>query len=99
MREENLVYFSELIGHGISIRKSTNPTMNGKYGTVVDETKKTIIINDGKKNLVIPKENCNFEINYGEKRLEISGRVIAFRPEDRLKEHRKIERMIRKGGN
>ena len=99
MRTEDAIYFCELIGHDVSVSSSTNPTMKGKHGVVVDETKKTMIINDGKKNLVIPKEICNFEIKCCESSLDISGRAIAFRPEDRIKEHRKIERMIRKGGN
>ena len=99
MRSEDAIYFGEFIGREISVSSSANLTLKGKRGMVVDETKKTLVINDGKKQLVIPKDICSFEIRSGERSLEILGKAIVSRPEDRIKEHRKIERMIRKGGN
>jgi RNase P/RNase MRP subunit p29 len=99
MAHDNTFYLREFIGLRASVRSSRNPNLLNKSGIIVDETKKTLTISNGTKNLVIPKEICSFEMLFGERKITVAGRNILFRPEDRIKEHRKIERLIRKGGN
>lgn len=99
MRTSDAIYLKEFIGLETVIKASTNPTLKGRKGVIVDETKRTIVINDGGKDVVIPKDICLFEIRHGTGNYKVLGRDILFRPEDRIKEHRKIERLIRKGGN
>ncbi|MEM0155513.1 MAG: ribonuclease P protein subunit [Thermoplasmataceae archaeon] len=99
MASNIMSYIGEFIGVRASVKLSSNPTLVNRSGIIVDETKKTLTINNGNRDLVIPKEICLFEMQYGEKKITIAGKNILFRPEDRIKEHRKIERLIRKGGN
>ncbi len=54
-------------------------------GTVIDETKNTIIIDDGQKAKTILKKGCVFSID-GQ---NIDGEKLTKRIEDRLKKRRK----------
>lgn len=86
---ENLV-MHELIGLSVKIIRSTNPVNTGIEGRVIDETRNTIIIEtkNGKKSFV--KEQCTFSflLPSGE-RINVDGRILVARPEDRIKKKQK----------
>jgi ribonuclease P protein subunit POP4 len=77
----------ELIGLEVKIEKSTDPTQKGVKGKVIDETYNTIKIEvkNGKEK-TIPKKNSVFifTLPSGEK-VEVEGRLLVGRPEDRIK--------------
>ena len=75
----------EFIGLEIEIIKSTNHSLNGLKGVVVDETKNTLIIetNEGRKSLL--KQQIHFGFTYDQKKYVIDGKMICFRPEERIK--------------
>ena len=78
------VYPHELIGEEAEIVSSTNPTIVGIKGTIIDETKQTIKLRkkDGKE-VVLLKNAIDFKLSRtGE---VISGKEITKRPEERLK--------------
>ncbi|RLI22806.1 ribonuclease P protein subunit [Candidatus Bathyarchaeota archaeon] len=83
----------EFIGLEAKIVKSSHPGYVGLTGKIIDETKKTLVLlgKDGKKRIV-PKENniFHFKLNDGTI-VEVDGKVIVGRPEERLK--RKIRRL------
>lgn len=77
----------ELISLPVKIVKSTDPTQEGLKGIVIDETYKTFKIEtkDGKEKTVI-KENCVFVFTLSDKtKVEIDGKLLVARPEDRIK--------------
>jgi ribonuclease P protein subunit POP4 len=82
---ENLVRH-ELVGLPVKITKSMDPQNVGIEGRVVDETRNTITIETkkGRKNFI--KEKCTFSflLPTGE-RVNVDGRVLVARPEDRIK--------------
>ena len=81
----NLVHH-EFIGLNVHVTSKKNKSLN-LIGTVIDETKNTIKIED-ENNLekIIPKKGSIFvfEIPNGEK-IEIDGNILSIRPEDRIK--------------
>jgi len=77
----------EFIGLEAKVVKSSNPDIVGITGKVVDETRNTftISLNDGEKKVVI-KDTAVFEFVMPDGTVvEMDGKVMMGRPEDRLK--------------
>ncbi|MBR4397147.1 MAG: ribonuclease P protein component 1 [Methanobrevibacter sp.] len=106
------IFYHELIGLELKVVDSSNPSLIGLCGTVIDETKKTLLIevksevkNDG--NIEDLSSNRNdFDFIYKEKLIqkdvsvfqfkvpdgtivEIDGKILLNRPEDRIKKRYK----------
>lgn len=79
MNERNMMR-EEFIGARVRIEKCTDPSLQGMEGTVVDETKNMIFIESGKIRKV-PKNIAVFNMDG----IEIDGRKIRYRPEDRIR--------------
>jgi ribonuclease P protein subunit POP4 len=77
----------EFIGLEAKVVKNSNPDVVGIMGKVVDETRNTftISLNDGEKKVVI-KDTAVFEFVMPDGTVvEMYGKVVMGRPEDRLK--------------
>ncbi len=76
----------EFIGFDAKVVKSSNPHIVGIAGKVVDETRNTLtILHRGKKRVVI-KDVAVFDFVMPDGTVvEIDGKVIVGRPEDRIK--------------
>lgn len=68
----------ELIGKRIKVIKSVNKAYIGITGTVIDETKNMLTLDDGRK---LIKENITIEIDG----TVLDGKYIVGRPENRIK--------------
>lgn len=76
----------ELIGLKASVVKSRSAPHKGLRGTVVDETKNTLVLSDGKREWVVPKKGSTFRFTLpGKKSASLEGDGIAFRAHDRPK--------------
>ena len=76
----------EFIGLDTTVVKSSNPDVVGLSGKVVDETRNTLTILQDNTEKVIVKDTSVFEFVLPDKTVvEIDGKVIMGRPEDRLK--------------
>ncbi len=89
------VYFHEWIGLNAKVVSSPNPTERGLAGTLCDETKNTIALRNGNAVRMIAKNGRVFELATNEKEFKINGSYAVFRPEDRIKERRRIRKMLR----
>ncbi|MBQ2832532.1 MAG: ribonuclease P protein subunit [Spirochaetaceae bacterium] len=81
----NLVHH-EFIGLNVHATNVKNKSLN-LNGTIIDETKNTIKIEDENNcEKIIPKRGSMFlfELPNGEK-VEINGDILSIRPEDRIK--------------
>jgi ribonuclease P protein subunit POP4 len=81
------IFRHEFIGLKIKVVGSSHPGFIGIEGKIVDETKNTIKIEDDKgKEKIIPKKVSvfHFELPDG-KKVEIDGKIMVARPEDRIK--------------
>jgi ribonuclease P protein subunit POP4 len=76
----------EFIGLKTTVVKSSNPDVVGIAGRVVDETRNTLtILHNGKRRVVI-KDTSIFDFVMPDGTVvEIEGKVIVGRPEDRIK--------------
>ena len=82
---KNLVHH-EFIGLNVQVTNEKNTSLK-LIGTIIDETKNTIKIEDeNNSEKIIPKVGSIFvfELPNGEK-IEINGKILSIRPEDRIK--------------
>jgi ribonuclease P protein subunit POP4 len=77
---------NEFIGLDLRILKSHNKQLIGMSGRIIDETRNTLMLRQGSKIIRIPKDivRLNMSIPFG-KMIEVDGRSIVARPEDRIK--------------
>lgn len=81
------IFRHELIGLPVKVAESSHNGFKGIKGKVVDETKNTLKIedNDGSEK-IIPKKVATFRFKLPDgSEVEIDGKIIAVRPEDRIK--------------
>jgi len=71
----------EYIGLDMEIISSSNTSLVGLKGTIIDETKSTFTVRSQGKVKMILKKNCTFRI----RNLVIDGNRILKRPENRIK--------------
>ncbi len=75
------------MGLGVEVVKSTHTGFTGIKGEVIDETKNTIKVEDVEGcEKIIPKNVVTFRFTLPDSAVvEIEGRIIVARPEDRIK--------------
>ncbi|MCU0852296.1 MAG: ribonuclease P protein subunit [Thermoplasmata archaeon] len=78
----------ESIGLWVEVVESACAEYLGIKGTVVDETRNTLTIEQDGKDKMVPKESCRFRFVEGPESHIVSGNDIKFRPEDRIKKVR-----------
>ena len=69
----------EIIGLDIEVVESSDPGRKNIKGKVIDETKNTLIVKIGEDTKVLPKKECVFEFDIGEK-VRIIGKEIMKKP-------------------
>jgi ribonuclease P protein subunit POP4 len=80
------IVHSEFIGKEAKIAKSRHSDYLGASGRVVDETRNTFILREGEKRRIIVKESAFFHFRFPDGTVvEIDGKLLTGRPEDRLK--------------
>ena len=85
----------ELIGLEVEVADSTDPSKIGIKGRVVDETMKTLVVETERGRKVLPKAECKFIFDYRGKRVEVDGKLLVARPEDRIKKGKHLARKWR----
>jgi len=78
-----MIYPYRLIGSHTEIVSSTDPTLVGRGGDILDETKNMLIIEDREKRYMIPKSACAFSFSD----LTVNGHDLIYRPEERIKRY------------
>ena len=88
MITERNVARHELIGLPVRVARSSDPSLIGAAGRVVDETRNMLALSHdaGGRKVWVPKQGCTFQFSLpGGKSASIDGNDISFRPEDRVK--------------
>jgi len=76
----------EFIGTEAEINKSSHNGYVGMSGRIMDETRNTFTIGDHGKRRTVPKGSSTFRFEFPDGTVvEIEGRILVGRPEDRLK--------------
>ena len=68
------------ISRNIQVTDSTDPTLVGMSGMVLYETKRTILVNTGSKEVTLAKDTIGFTIDDE----NIDGTLVGQRPEERI---------------
>ena len=79
------IYNNNWLGKTLSVIHSNDPTLVSKQGLVIDETKKTIIIQEDGRLVKLGKSSIKFTISDSD--VVIDGALVGQRPENRT--HRK----------
>jgi ribonuclease P protein subunit POP4 len=78
----------DLIGTEAKVARSRHQDYAGIRGRVVDETRNTLTIQNGKTERTVLKESAVFHFAFSDGTVvEINGRLLVGKPEDRLKKH------------
>lgn len=85
MRSPKNIMFHELIGLECKIVSSRNASQIGISGKIIDETQKTFVIETAHGSKRVLKADVTIRISLGDKTVEITGRYLVSRPEDRIK--------------
>jgi ribonuclease P protein subunit POP4 len=80
----------ELIGLEARVIRDSNPSNVFISGKVIDETRNTLVIRHGEKAKRIAKKDAVFLLRLPGRDVEVEGRALVGRPEDRVK--RKLKR-------
>lgn len=80
---------AELIGRDVEIVNSKNKSLDNIKGKIIDETRNMITIQTSKGIKKVIKDQVNFRMKIGNKIVEVEGKKLVNRPEDRLKKIRK----------
>jgi ribonuclease P protein subunit POP4 len=76
---------TELIGLDVEVLSAPYSGITGK---VVDETKHTFTIESAGTEKMVPKPGNAFRFELEERKIDLNGSEILFRPEDRIKKIR-----------
>ena len=79
------IYNNNWLGKTLNVIKSNDETLVSRQGLVIDETKKTITIQEGGRLVKLGKSSIKFTINDSD--IVIDGALVGQRPENRT--HRK----------
>lgn len=79
----------ELIGLEARVVNSSDPNLIGISGTIIDETRNMLVIEQMERPKMVPKANSIFRITLpsGEE-VELEGTKLVARPEERVKKRR-----------
>jgi len=76
------MYNQPWIGRSMTITSSTDPTLTGRTGIVVDETRNTVALLEGDQQLVLNKASITFTVDDND--VVIQGAMVGQRPENRI---------------
>jgi ribonuclease P protein subunit POP4 len=76
----NRMYNLPWLSRNLEVIDSTDPTLIGISGVVMDETKRTIIIQTSNNEITMAKDTIRFTIEEE----EIIGSMVGQRPEERI---------------
>ncbi len=81
------IFRHEFIGLRVKIADSSHVGFKGMQGKIIDETKNTIKIEDNEGNeKIIPKKVVILHFNLPDgRKVQVDGKIIVARPEDRIK--------------
>ncbi len=84
INKKNLLYH-EIIGLDVCVIKHLDPSIEGKCGKILYETKNAIVICEDKEKKLILKKGAIFEFRINNEKIIVSGDDLIGRPEDRVR--------------
>jgi ribonuclease P protein subunit POP4 len=92
-------YLSEFIGMKLEVSSHSNSLYTRMSGTILDETARTFVLGINGSTKIVPKATGKFILSSKKHSFSINGNSIIMRPEERLKNLRKIIKQETRGDN
>ena len=86
----------ELTGLEVKIEKCEDKSLEGRSGTVLDETKNTLLLGSDGKAILVPKQGSAFVFVLDDGECRVQGNDILMRPHERPKKIKKLSRSTKK---
>ncbi len=86
------IVLNELIGLRVRVVKCLDRKQRGLSGTVVDESKNTLVVDTGNRLKRLVKATSTFRFYAGRKSFLVNGLEINFRPDERIEKGMKFYR-------
>ncbi len=80
----NNIIHHELIGLDARVVESTNMSLVGIEGKIIDETKNMLIIETCEKERRIPKSCSSFVFTVSNSKVKVDGKLLLSQPENRI---------------
>ena len=84
------IVLHELIGLGVKVVKSRDSSQVGIHGTVIDETKNTLLIKTAEGKKIVAKDISTFAFRHGRDSFVVDGNEINFRSWERIEKSLKF---------
>ncbi len=84
------IVLHEFIGLEVRVSKSLDVNRRALSGTVVNETKNTLIVRTARGLRKVPKKGSVFVFRVGRKNFTVDGEEISFRPDERIEKAMKF---------
>lgn len=85
--KENLLQH-EFIGLRVKVVESSDPTLADKEGTIVDETRNTLTLEENEELKTLPKSEVKLSVTLSNRRkVKVNGVKLVARPADRVKKY------------
>jgi len=85
MRTKSNIGRHELIGLEIEVVSANDKGLEGTVGWITDETKNTLLIMKGDREIRLPKKGTVIRVHLQDEEVELDCNKIMFRSEDRIK--------------
>lgn len=86
MKKQSPTFAGELIGKEVVIESSTNTSLVGLAGTIIDETRNTLVFNTFGKRKTVLKSSVTLDVTLGNEQVHLKGSTLQKRPEARIKQ-------------
>ena len=86
MKKQPLPFAGELIGKEVVVEGSTNSSLVGLVGTIIDETRNTIVLNTLGKRKTVLKSSVTLEVTLDGRQVHLQASSLQKRPEARIKQ-------------
>lgn len=87
LTKENLLQH-EFIGLQAKVIESSNPLLKDKEGTIVDETRNTLVLEEKGKLKTLPKSEIKLRVTLpNREKVKVNGKKLVARPADRIKKY------------
>lgn len=84
------IVLHELTGLGVKVVKSRDSSQVGIHGTVIDETKNTLLIKTSVGDKIVAKDISTFKFKHGRNSFVVDGKEINFRSWERIEKSLKF---------
>ena len=76
------IYNHSWLGRTLTVTASTDASLTGRQGLVIDETRNTVTLLEGEHTIVLNKASITFTVDDSD--VIIKGAMVGQRPEDRI---------------